>query len=221
LILKDNKFKKRGGEKMKRIVDMLYSLVMWYLVKIGAVKFAYNVPSYETERFSFGPGILYMGVPGTTPLVDVGAVKGDFELSFDLSKLEVKQGSPQTLVKTYTLEENIKLKGTLIEWDMNNLAYILGAGVTSASGANEILEFGGDMDTNNRALRFVHRTPDGGTIDMQIFKAEGVGKLALGLKETELHEFPFEFNVLEGTVDFSNAALANEKKKIKIIRTKA
>ena len=182
---------------------------------------SYNVPSYETDRMSFGPGILYMGAPGTTPEVDVGAVKGDYELSFALSKLDVKAGSPQTKIKTYTLEEDLKIKGTLIEWDMNNLAYILGAGVTSLSGSQEIFEFGGDMDTNNRALRFVHRTPDGGTIDIHIFKAEGMGNLALAMKETDLHEFPFEFNILEGTVDFENAALADKKKKIKIIRTKA
>lgn len=182
---------------------------------------SYNVPVYEVDRFSFGPGILYMGAPGSTPTLDVGAVKGDYELGFNLSKLEVKAGSPMSIIKTYTIEEEIKLKGTLLEWDMNNLAYILGAGVTSASGANEIIEFGGDMDTNNRALRFVHRTPDGGTIDIQIFKAEGVGNLALALKESEMHEFPFEFNILEATVDFSNAALADKKKKIKIIRTKA
>lgn len=30
---------------------------------------AFNVPQYATERFSFGPGILYIGPVGTTPQV--------------------------------------------------------------------------------------------------------------------------------------------------------
>lgn len=180
---------------------------------------SYNVPSYDTARYSFGPGILYMGAPGTTPLVDIGSVKGDAELSIQRVALEMKQGSPRTLIKKYVMEENVNLKVTGVEWNLDNLAYLLGAGVTSISGADEILEFGGDMNHTNRALRFVHRTPDGGTIDVQVFKAEGSGELAIAMKENDFHEFPMEFNALEGTTDFQGSALADNKKKFKIIRT--
>ena len=180
---------------------------------------AVNVPSYNTSRFSFGPGILYMGAAGSTPTIDVGAVKGDAELSIERVRLEMKQGSPQSLVKSYAIEENITLKVNGAEWNYNNLAYALGAGVTSQVGAQEVFEFGGDQDTNSRALRYLHLQPDGSTVDIHIFSAEGAGNLAIALKETDFHEFPFEFNALEGTVDFTNASLANNKKKIKIIRT--
>jgi hypothetical protein len=181
---------------------------------------AYNVPSYETDRFAFGPGILYMGAPGATPLIDVGAVKGDAEFSIQRTRLEVKQGSPQTLVKSYTIDEKVTLKVTGIEWNFDNLVYAMGAGNTSVSGADEILEFGGDPDTNSRALRYVHIAPDGSTIDIHIFDAEGAGDLAIAFKETDMHEFPFEFTALEGSVDFEGAALADTKKQFKIIRTK-
>lgn len=181
---------------------------------------AYNVPTYDSARFSFGPGVLYMGAPGATPTIEVGAVKGDAEFSVERTRLEVRQGSPQSLIKTYAIEESVMLKMTGIEWKLDNLAYVLGAGVTGASGAEETLEFGGDMDTTTRALRYIHRAPDGSTIDLHIFKAEGAGQLAIALKETDIHEFPIEFNALEGTVDFENAALADNKKKFKIIRTK-
>lgn len=30
---------------------------------------AFNVPSYNTDRFSFGPGILYIGATGSTPQI--------------------------------------------------------------------------------------------------------------------------------------------------------
>lgn len=181
---------------------------------------AFNVPSYETARFSFGPGVLYMGAQGTTPLIDIGAVRGDAEISVERTMLEMFQGSPQSLVKKYAVKEDVRLKVTGVEWDMDNLAYGLGAGVTSISGAQEIFEFGGDTNVNNRALRYVHRTPDGGTIDCQFFAMEGAGKLAIAIKQDDFHEFPFEFTALEGTVDFSNVALANNKKKFKIIKTR-
>lgn len=180
---------------------------------------AVNVPSYETGRFSFGPGILYMGVAGATPTVDIGAVKGDAELSIERVRLEMKQGSPQSLIKSYAVEENVSLKVTGVEWNMDNLAYTLGAGITGLSGADETFEFGGDQDTNSRALRYVHIQPDGSTVDIHIFNGEGAGELAIALKETDFHEFPMEFNALEGTVDFENVALEASKKKIKIIRT--
>lgn len=180
---------------------------------------AFNVPSTSESRFSFGPGILYIGAPGATPTIDIGAVKGDVELLVQRTALELKQGSPQTLVKKYAVEEVVNLKVSGVEWNFDNIAYSLGAGATSISGAQEILEFGGDMDHTNRAVRFVHIQPDGGTIDIHLFKAEGSGNLPIAIKEADFHEFPFEFNAMEGTVDFENAALVAKKKKFKIIKT--
>jgi len=182
---------------------------------------SYNVPTYDTARFSFGPGVLYMGAPGSTPAIEVGAVKGDAELTVERNRIEVYQGSPQSKIAQYAIKEDVILKITGIEWNLDNIAYALGAGVTTHLGAQEILEFGGDMDMYNRALRFVHRTADGSTIDIHIFKAEGSGTLTAALKEADMHEFPFEFHAMEGTTDFEGSALADLKKKFKIIRTRA
>ena len=181
---------------------------------------AYNVPSYDASRFTFGPGILYMGPAGSTPAIDVGAVKGDASLEIERTLLELKQGTPHSTVAQFCVEESIMLKLTGVEWNLNNLSYNLGAGVTSLSGANEILEFGGDMAMNNRAWRYVHIAPDGSTIDIHLFSAQGNGKLTINMKEKDFHEFAYEFEALEGSVDFTNTALAAKKKKFKIIRTK-
>jgi hypothetical protein len=162
-----------------------------------------------------------MGAPGTTPTIDVGAVKGNAELTFERKTIEVKAGSPQTLIEQYAIEELLNIKVTGIEWDFDNLAYVLGAGTTGGIGTyQETLELGGAMSVNNRALRYVHRTPDGGTIDLHIFKAQGVGKIAISLNEANMHEFPYEFKALEGITDFTNQALAASKKLFKIVRTK-
>lgn len=181
---------------------------------------AYNVPSYNTSKFSFGPGVLYIGPVGSTPLIDLGAVKGDAEMAVKRTALDVFQGSPASLVKKYFIQEDVSLKVTGIEWNLSNLARVLSAGVTTDSGANETLEFGGDMDSDQYALRYVHRQPDGSTIDIQLFTVLGKGELAIAFKEKEVHEFPLEFYALEGTVNFLNQALADGKKKFKIIRTK-
>lgn len=183
---------------------------------------AYNVPVYDTDRISFGPGILYMGAPGTTPLVDVGAIKEGGEFSVERKSLQVKQGSPKTLIAEYVQEEEVKIKVSGIEWNLDNLAYILGAGTTAGiGGVTETFEFGGAMTKNNRALRFVHRTPSGATIDIHIFKGQGAGKIAIPFNDADPHEFPYEFTALEGTTDFTGQALAAGKKLFKIIRTKA
>lgn len=182
---------------------------------------SYNVPSYTASRFTFGPGILYMGAPGSTPLIDIGAVKGDASLEIQRTMLEVRQGTPQSIVQKYAVEESVTLKLSGIEWNLTTLAYMLGAGVTSSSGAQEIMDFGGDMSVNNRALRYLHLQPDGSTIDIQFFKAEGAGKITVAIKEKDMHEFPYEFTALEGSVDFQNASLASNKKKFRIIRTQA
>lgn len=182
---------------------------------------AYNVPTYDTTRFSFGPGIIYMGAEGSTPLVEVGAIKGNPEISIERKNLEVKQGSPQTLIQQFAIEESLILKVTGIEWNFNNLAYALGAGTTGGIGSyKETFEFGGSMSVNNRALRLVHRTPDGGTIDLHIFKAQGSSKITIPFNTEDTHEFPFEFHGLEGTTDFEGSVLAASKKLFKVIRTK-
>lgn len=182
---------------------------------------AYNVPTYDSKRFSFGPGILYMGPLGQTPTTEIGAVKGDASLEVTRTRLEIFAGSPQTKVKQYAIKEEAILKINGIEWKFDNFAYALGAGITTTVGVTETFELGGDMDVNNRALRYVHKMPDGSTIDMHIFKAEGAGTLAIAINETDTHEFPYEFHALEGSTDFEGSALAAKKKLFKIIKTKA
>lgn len=180
-----------------------------------------NVPAYDSTKFSFGPGIIYLGALGTTPLIDVGAVKGDAEFSAKRTPLEVFQGSPQSLVKQYFIKEEVQIKFTGIEWNFDALAYAMGAGITTATGPVSSLEFGGSVTVTERALRFLHIMPDGSTLDLHLFRAQGAGEVAMSLKETDIHEFPYTFKALEGTTDFAGAALAANKKLFKIIRTKA
>lgn len=182
---------------------------------------AYNMPSGTKKKLSFGPGRLFIGPEGTTPTTEVGYVKGNSVLSFKRTKLEVFQGSPQVLIEQFATKEEVSLKVTGIEWNLNALAFALAAGETSVSGANEVLDFGGDMSVAHKALRFVHIQPDGSTIDIHMFNVEGTGEIDVTFNETDLHEMPYEFKGIEGTTGFDGAALAEKKKLVKIIRTQA
>jgi len=179
-----------------------------------------NIPSYDTSRFSFGPGILYMGVPGETPVLDIGAIKGGAEFTVERKKLEVKQGSPKTLVKQYVIEETLSIKCTGLEWNLNNLAYCMGAGQTMLGGFSETLEFGGDMTISERALKFVHIMPDGSTIEIDVWKVQSSGKIPINFNDADMHEFPYEFNALVGTSNFANQVPGTTSKLFKIIRVK-
>lgn len=180
---------------------------------------SYNVPAFNSNRFTFGPGILYMGAAGSTPLVDIGAVTGDATLEIARTLLEVMQGTPQQTVIKYAVEEEITLKVTGIEWNLTNLAYMLGAGVTVQNGPQEQMDFGGDMAVSSRALRYVHLQPDGSTVDVQLFNAQGGGKISVAIKQKAIHEFPYEFTAIVGTTDFQGNAVTSPKNKIRIIRT--
>ena len=179
-----------------------------------------NVPAHTVNRFSFGPGIIYIGVEGATPTLDIGAVKGDAELIVSRTPLEVKQGSPQTLVKQYVVEEKVTLRSTSIEWNLDNLPYLIGAGVTTQVGALDTLNFGGDQNINERAVRFLHILPSGSTIDVQLHRAQAIGDINISLKETDIHEIPFEFAALEGNTNFEGAAPAVNQKLFRILHTR-
>ena len=181
---------------------------------------AWNVPVYETDRFSFGPGILYIGPVGTTPLFDVGGVTVGAKLAITREILEYRQGSPATVVKKFAVQEDVSLDVTGIEWNVRNLAAALGAGVTSMNAGEETFEFGGDMDVDQYALRFVHITPAGHTISIYLWKAEGGGGFEVSFVEGP-HEFPMAFKSIESVTDWAGATLASNKKLMKIVYDKA
>lgn len=182
---------------------------------------AYNVPAYDSSKITFGPGRLFLGAEGATPTIEIGAVKGDATLSIKRTTLDVLAGSPQTMIQQYAVREEVTLKVTGIEWNLNGLQMVLGAGITTLVGVTETLEFGGDMQIANRALLFRHIGADGSTIDLEMYRVQGTGEVEIAMKETDVHEFPYEFTALEGTTNFANASLAAKKKLYKILRVKA
>jgi len=177
----------------------------------------YNVPRYVTNEFSFGPGILYAGVAGTTPLIDtahdIGGVRSGASFVVTRTMLDVFQGSPAVLVKRYVTAETGILTVTGIQWNFDNFAKALGAGVTTA----DTLEFGGSMEVENVALQFVHVNPAGHTHILMIYLANGQGTLTIPFGD-EIHEFEYAFAALATETNWNGDAIAVGRQLFKIQR---
>ena len=53
--------------------------------------------------------VLYLGPAGSTPVIDIGAVRSGAELAFTRERLEVYQGSPRQLIKQWVVSESVRL----------------------------------------------------------------------------------------------------------------
>jgi hypothetical protein len=182
----------------------------------------YNNPAFDTTRMTLGPGIIYIGPAGSTPTVDIGAVKGKATLTIERQEVEVRQGTPQLLVAKFAKQEDATLEITGIEWNLDRLAQVMMDGTTSLSGAIEKLKVGGRPTATPWALRFVHKAADGGTVEVDMWKVLGDSKIAIGINDNDMHDFPYKFTCMHpGATDWSGAALSDGQALVQILRTKA
>lgn len=180
---------------------------------------AYNVPSYDTNNLSFGPGILYLcgltaaGPAGITEgmLVDVGAVNSGSTFQVTRTRMDVFQGNPKTLIDAFVTQEDATLSVTGIEWNLANLSLALGAGLVTTSGVTTTFGFGGDLRVSDVAAKFVHVTPYGSTITIRLWKAEGAGDLNVSFGDN-IHEVPYTFKALESSVKWGGVALGTTER---------
>jgi len=180
---------------------------------------AYNIPSGETTRLSFGPGVLYLGASGTTPSVDVGYARGA-TMTITRDVIELWQGSPQELIKRYSNKETVKFAINGLEWNVDNLSYALGGGETASAGGVDTIEGGGDPNMSEVALMYQHITPEGYTITAYLWKAAGDGQVAIEFGD-DLHEFGYNFTALLATTNWAGESLAVKKKLYKVVRDTA
>jgi hypothetical protein len=180
-----------------------------------------NVPTFDTDNISLGPGILFIGPAGTTPTTDVGAI-GEDGATFSITRevLEVFQGSPRSLTKLFVTFEDVRLTVSTIEWNLINLAVALGAGVTTTSGVEDTISFGGDPNFLEQAVLLEHVLPVGHTVSIQIWKAQAVGEMEITLAQDELQTFPYNFRALEENLDWAGTTLPNKQRLFRIRRGK-
>lgn len=172
----------------------------------------FNVPSFTTNNISIGPGILFLGVSGATPTVDVGAVRSG-ELAITREKLDINQGFPAQSIISYAISEVVTLTITAIEWDFIHLAQALGAGVATSTQ----FDFGGDPNFSEVAIKYQHRMASGSTLTLDIWKANGTGEITTTFGD-DVQEFPYAFSALNSTLDWATNVLDSDKSLFQIRR---
>ena len=181
----------------------------------------YNKPAGTIGNVTIGPGILYLGVAGATPTIDVGYVTGDATLKFDRQKLEIRQGSPQTLIAQFAKQEDYTLEVKGIEWNLNALMRALGDGATSVSGASDIFKVGAGPAMTGIALQYVHKMSDGGTLTLNMWKVLPDGTVESSINAEKPHELKLKFIGMDpGSTDWGSGALTDGQKMLSLTRTR-
>jgi hypothetical protein len=171
-----------------------------------------NIGTVTTSKMSFGPGILYLGAAGTTPTVDIGHIKEDgLEIEVQQELGDIMGGNPLQTIMRFVKAQNVFVRAPGGEWNMTNLAYALGTGVTSVSAGHEIMNFGGKPCTHEVAIQMQHRKCTAvHTLYANIWKATTeTGGLSIAFGQ-EQHSFAMGWKALRATTNWAGAALAND-----------
>ncbi len=174
----------------------------------------FNVPSFNVSNISVGPGVLFIGTAGNTPTIDVGAVRVG-ELAITRERLDIEQGWPAQLIVRYAPRETVTLTVTAIEWNFDNLRDALGAGGSDGS-PGTLFEFGGDVAFRNVSVKYRHRMAPGGTVEVNIWTANGSGEITTTFDE--VHEFPYTLTALNTTTDWASNTLGETAALMQITR---
>ncbi len=180
----------------------------------------YNLPDYEVRDLSFGPGVAYVGAAGTTPTADMGAVDPGMTLSIARTMLDVLQGVPKRLIERFCTQETVDFEFTMLEWNLERFRLALGAGEYDDGGGGDVkkLKFGGSLEFFDVAVRFIHQTPKGGTVDVRIWKAKPSGEVSVEFGD-DLHKLPFKASAIAASSNWAGAALGDEEMYFEIVYT--
>jgi len=171
---------------------------------------AWNMPSYNTDNYTFGPCVIYIGSTGATPATDIGAVKGNTEVTVSKEVLEISQGSPKVVTKQYVTVQGAMLKFESLEpFKITNLVAALGAGVTETVGTTEYLGYGGDVNLGENAIKLVHVQPNGTTITLCFWRCQAQSDLTIPFNESGEMSIPMEFKVLDGILNFAGETISS------------
>ena len=167
-----------------------------------------NVPNYNVENLSFGPGVIYMGQVGSTPTSDIGAVDLGMELEHETDILEFVQGSPNRVVMELREEERVSFTFSGLEWRLENFDKYLGAGTFE----DDTFEYGGDLSVIEASFRLVHQFPPrvgetvGSTVTIDIWKVRSEGDMDL-VFEMSVHNFDVLFDAMQAEEDWAGNSL--------------
>lgn len=179
----------------------------------------YNIPTVTTNDISFGPAVLYVGVAGDTPTIDVGSISEDgVSIEITSEKKYITQGNPRLNIYAFSQAQGVNVKCTGIEWDFNNMVYALGAGETNATASEHTFQFGGDPLATIVALKIEHfMAVSGNTMNVYVWRAQGDAGISTQFGQDE-HMFEYSFTALRTTTDWASNSLDEKYQLLKFSR---
>lgn len=178
-----------------------------------------NIPSGSTNNISFGPGRLFLGVAGATPTTDVGFISEDgITIEVQSERRDILQGNPKLVEYTFSQTQGVMVNLTSIEWDLLRLADVFGAGVTTSSGSEVTVAFGGDPLVRQVAIHVQHQMAvTGNTLNAYVWKAVSDTSLPIPLGADE-HSFELSFKAQRSSTDWNGATLSYAEQLVKFER---
>jgi hypothetical protein len=180
-----------------------------------------NLPTIVTNDFSFGPGLFYLGVAGTTPTADIGAITEDgITVEISIEKRHIRQGNPKLIEYTFSQAQDAMLKVNGIQWDQDLLLPALGAGTTTSSAAADYFQIGGDPLVTQMAVMIEHQMAiTGNTLYVYGWKAVASEGISIQFGHDE-HQFPYSYTCQRSATDWAGTTLAYNKQLLAIKRVK-
>jgi hypothetical protein len=172
----------------------------------------------STSRVSYGPGVIAVGVSGTTPSANVGFIGEDgIECEWNVEMGEVSQGNPKLPFFQFAKAHNFFLRVTSIEWNAMSLAYGTGAGITTVNSNNEKMDFGGDPTPTTLAILLQHRKASAvHTINIRMWTAgpeTGTVSTTFG---DDPHGFNYAFKAMRSSTDWGGTTLADTSQLVQL-----
>ena len=178
-----------------------------------------NIPTGTTSDISFGPAILFLGIAGVTPTVDVGYISEDgVTLEISNETKDIVQGNPKLIEYTFSQTQGVMVSVSSIEWDFTNFMRAIGAGVTTSGAGVDTYSYGGDPLVTTVALHIQHQMAvSGNTLNAYVWKAvaEAGYSIAMGADE---HTFEYKWKAQRSTTDWNAVALPSNEQLVKLER---
>ncbi len=177
----------------------------------------YNLPQFDTRKFSIGPSVVYIGAAGQTPTIDLGAVTAvEIKATYEMNKFFQNIPATATAYRFKSVETAVTFKG--LEWDLSKIRRVMGGYyVETLIGGHTIQELYGNFEyADPVSLKVVHETPNGIVITIDVYNAYPGGNDGFHFTHA-LHEHSYTFHAAASATDFAGNALPpNTPFKIKV-----
>lgn len=131
--------------------------------------------NYQTsDPIILGSGELYLSLSATPTennFINIGAIDSGATITIGNEKKEIKS-SNRGLIKKITVDKSVKFSTGIMTWVLENISkFLLGATYTNVDGTKKMVVSFND-ESPIIYLRFVHKKKSGGTLTVNIYKAQ-------------------------------------------------